>query len=558
MIRFRPARVLLRGAAFPVLICAAAAWLFSPLTNARAGIDDNFEWKNGKRVLYIKIADENATLGGVNIKTVMDAAISNWNNISPPTGWTLRYHLPGENEDIKVSVGTITDSSGAQSKSGGACVSGFTGKNVEGLKLEFDPKPKEGYRWGQTGSDKLDPVVVAKHELSHCMRLDHEGGVDTGNLADPVTPGNHNHTPSERDKKHVSKAAAIAQKAVVALVQPGLPAALTLLDWSHCENEIDEYPFLALVNMETRLLLGPDAVVQPGEIQMTLAAGANVPPPWPMPGLHERFVRGLWAVTPDSVQSGPGLMEVQIPYFDGVTDMDPCLPEELLDLANPQWGRIVDEMTLYPVIWNPVLEEWTDLRGVAQGFAVDPGQNLVHFALPVNLLTAFPDGDGHFVTCLGVGGPFEYPDCNGNGIDDGEELGQNYEFDCNENWTLDACDIASGYSLDLNLNGIPDECETTGVPERIGPRLLGAYPNPFNPRTTIRFELPDAGPVRLAIYDVLGGLIRTLVDKELPAGSHEAVWDGKDLSGRAISSGSYLARLEAGGKVEGVRLSLVR
>jgi hypothetical protein len=89
-------------------------------------------------------------------------------------------------------------------------------------------------------------------------------------------------------------------------------------------------------------------------------------------------------------------------------------------------------------------------------------------------------------------------------------------------------------------------------------RLHPCQPNPFNPRTTIRFDLPAAGNVRLAVYDVAGRLVRVLVAGERPAGSHEAVWDGRDASGRSAPSGSYLARLVAGGKVEGVRLSLVR
>jgi hypothetical protein len=89
-------------------------------------------------------------------------------------------------------------------------------------------------------------------------------------------------------------------------------------------------------------------------------------------------------------------------------------------------------------------------------------------------------------------------------------------------------------------------------------RLYSAAPNPFNPRTTLRFDLPAACPVRLAVYDLAGRLVQVLVEGERPAGSHEAVWDGRDTSGRSAPSGSYLARLVAGGKVEGVRLSLVR
>jgi hypothetical protein len=89
-------------------------------------------------------------------------------------------------------------------------------------------------------------------------------------------------------------------------------------------------------------------------------------------------------------------------------------------------------------------------------------------------------------------------------------------------------------------------------------RLYPSQPNPFNPMTRIRFDLPAAGQVRLSVYDLAGRLVRVLVEGEIPAGSHEAVWDGRDSTGRSAPSGSYLARLVAGGKVEGVRLSLVR
>jgi hypothetical protein len=102
----------------------------------------------------------------------------------------------------------------------------------------------------------------------------------------------------------------------------------------------------------------------------------------------------------------------------------------------------------------------------------------------------------------------------------------------------------------------PAHLNAATVPSAL--RLYSATPNPFNPRTTIRFDLPGAGPVRLAIYDLAGRLVRVLVEGEISAGSHEAVWDGRDSTGRSAPSGSYLARLVAGGKVEGVRLSLVR
>lgn len=89
-------------------------------------------------------------------------------------------------------------------------------------------------------------------------------------------------------------------------------------------------------------------------------------------------------------------------------------------------------------------------------------------------------------------------------------------------------------------------------------RLYPCRPNPFNPRTTISYDLPEAGSLRLVVFDLAGRLVRTLVDGNLPAGSHEVAWDGRDATGRAVGSGGYLARLEFAGKVETVRMGLVR
>jgi hypothetical protein len=71
-------------------------------------------------------------------------------------------------------------------------------------------------------------------------------------------------------------------------------------------------------------------------------------------------------------------------------------------------------------------------------------------------------------------------------------------------------------------------------------------PNPFNPTTTIRFELPQATTVELAVYAVDGNLVRRLVSRSLPAGYHEATWDGRDERGQLVSSGIYLYRFNAG------------
>jgi YVTN family beta-propeller protein len=71
-------------------------------------------------------------------------------------------------------------------------------------------------------------------------------------------------------------------------------------------------------------------------------------------------------------------------------------------------------------------------------------------------------------------------------------------------------------------------------------------PNPFNPTTVIRFTLPEDSHVRLAIYDVGGRLVRTLVDDKRMADFYEITWDGRDGSGNSVASGVYFYRIDAG------------
>ncbi len=68
-------------------------------------------------------------------------------------------------------------------------------------------------------------------------------------------------------------------------------------------------------------------------------------------------------------------------------------------------------------------------------------------------------------------------------------------------------------------------------------------PNPFNPSTRIGFSLPQAGDVTLAVYDLSGRLVRTLLDSRQTAGAHAVRWDGRDDDGSQAASGIYLYRL---------------
>ena len=102
---------------------------------------------------------------------------------------------------------------------------------------------------------------------------------------------------------------------------------------------------------------------------------------------------------------------------------------------------------------------------------------------------------------------------------------------------------------------ITTAAEDTPAPERLA---LSCFPNPFNPKTAIRFDLPAAGPAELAVYDVRGRRVRTLFQGELIAGTHEATWNGRDDSGRSLASGIYFARVTAQGHSLTRKLTLLK
>ena len=84
------------------------------------------------------------------------------------------------------------------------------------------------------------------------------------------------------------------------------------------------------------------------------------------------------------------------------------------------------------------------------------------------------------------------------------------------------------------------------------------YPNPFNGATVIRFDLPQGGPVDLALYNLAGQKVATLVAGYRAAGSYSVHWEGLDAAGRPLASGLYLYRLRAGTQMERRKLSLLR
>ena len=109
------------------------------------------------------------------------------------------------------------------------------------------------------------------------------------------------------------------------------------------------------------------------------------------------------------------------------------------------------------------------------------------------------------------------------------------------------------------IGAYPVGCTNTGVgdtPSAV--QLLGNYPNPFNPATTIVFSLDVSTEASVRIADVSGRIVTTLTLGKLPAGRHEAVWNGRNDAGHPVASGVYLYELQALGTSHTRRMILVK
>jgi hypothetical protein len=102
-------------------------------------------------------------------------------------------------------------------------------------------------------------------------------------------------------------------------------------------------------------------------------------------------------------------------------------------------------------------------------------------------------------------------------------------------------DLVSGVGDDL-----PDSPGDAQQGSHVAFRLYPAAPNPSRATAGIAFDLPEARPVRLVIYNLQGARVATLADGGMAAGHHVVQWDGTDCKGSPAASGIYLVRLESG------------
>ena len=149
----------------------------------------------------------------------------------------------------------------------------------------------------------------------------------------------------------------------------------------------------------------------------------------------------------------------------------------------------------------------------------------------------------------------------------GSHYGYGVGMDATENvivgvTTTGALDFGGGILISA---GAADCCVAkfaatpTGVVRSPSPALsISAYPNPFNPEAVIEYTVPARGRVQVAIYDVNGAHVATLVDEDVAPGPHATRWDGKDKKRGIASSGVYLARIVQGGSVRTAKITLLK
>ncbi|MCH8327610.1 MAG: T9SS type A sorting domain-containing protein [Candidatus Marinimicrobia bacterium] len=87
---------------------------------------------------------------------------------------------------------------------------------------------------------------------------------------------------------------------------------------------------------------------------------------------------------------------------------------------------------------------------------------------------------------------------------------------------------------------------------------VAAAANPFNPTSTIRFDLPERVDLELVIYDLRGRTIASLSNGAFPAGYHQVIWNGRDRFGRSVPSGLYIARLVTPTYTKSIKMVLLK
>ncbi len=122
-------------------------------------------------------------------------------------------------------------------------------------------------------------------------------------------------------------------------------------------------------------------------------------------------------------------------------------------------------------------------------------------------------------------------------------------------YSLNNSPYKTGPSITFSLTGINSKNDNV-IPDKFS--VSQNYPNPFNPSTTIVYAIPQASRVTVSIYNMLGQKVKTLINSEKSAGTYSVQWNGDNDSGQKVTSGTYIYRVQAGEKVQTMKMILMK
>lgn len=89
-------------------------------------------------------------------------------------------------------------------------------------------------------------------------------------------------------------------------------------------------------------------------------------------------------------------------------------------------------------------------------------------------------------------------------------------------------------------------------------KFIKNFPNPFNPETTIQFELNESGKTEVEIFNVKGQKVKQLINDQLVSGQHSVIWDGNDASGKRVSSGVYFYQIKCDNYIKSKKMLMIK
>lgn len=221
------------------------------------------------------------------------------------------------------------------------------------------------------------------------------------------------------------------------------------------------------------------------------------------------------------IDADPGFCGVGAGEFT-LEDDSPCIDSGTLDLLPEGYEVSETDLAGNPRIYGDGIDmgcyEW---QGIECDFSWEQDDNFVSFELISNVDIYEAEWDF---------------DCDGEV--DSNELNPSHTYPENGMYSV-------GVSINNGIGGRKYEycivIETNEVIEDVIPQTIECrnYPNPFNPKTTIEFTIPEKGEVKLSIYDVKGRRVTTMLNATLEAGQHDFIWDGKNNENEPSASGIY-------------------